>query len=82
VMRGEPARVFLGGVDGAAGGRDVGGESEFVGTEHFRIRKQGLKPPSLVRFNVAAKAAAHKLLATQNLQQESGLRFRNTYDEM
>ena len=37
VMRREPACVILGGVDGAARGRDVGGESEFVGAEHSKL---------------------------------------------
>jgi hypothetical protein len=60
-MRSEPTRVFLGGVNGAAGGGDVfGGEGEFVGTEHFL--NSGAKAPLLVRFNVAAEAATHKTL--------------------
>jgi hypothetical protein len=35
VVGGEPAGVLLCGVGGAAWGRDVGGEGEFVGMEHF-----------------------------------------------
>jgi hypothetical protein len=37
VVGGEPAGVLLRDFDGAAGGRDVGGEGEFVGTEHSKL---------------------------------------------
>src|SRR5579862_5438723 len=36
-MSGKPACVFLSGIDRAARRRDVGGESEFVGTKHSKL---------------------------------------------
>src|SRR5579859_6264917 len=54
VVRGEPTGVLLRGGGGAAGGRDVGGESEFVGTEHSKLFSKveeslrGLKPPAVM----------------------------------